>query len=421
MDIKCEYTELVEVHKLVPHPKNPNTHSKEQIERLAKIIDFQGQRSPVTVSKNSGFIVVGHGRLDAMKKLGWEKVAVDYQDFNDEAEEYAHLTADNAIGSWSDLDLSRINNDFLDFGPDLDIDLLGIKDFVIEPIEKLDPQCDEDEVPELKEEPVTKRGDIWLLGNHRVMCGDSTMIDDVEKLMNGEKADMVFTDPPYGVDYSGGIQFTKEGVKKDQREKLENDHSEEIYTNSVPVMAAYCNGPIYTWYADSKGKELYNAISENGDYHAMIVWVKNGGYGALNATYKQKHEPCVFWKPFGKKLNFVGPTTENTIWEINKDGKNKLHPTQKPVELSDRAIRNHKADLVLDLFLGSGSTLIGAEKNKRKCYGMELDEHYCDVIVNRWQKYTGKEAVLEATGQKYSELTQCPEHIKGANDVSEQV
>ena len=132
-----------------------------------------------------------------------------------------------------------------------------------------------------------------------------------------------------------------------------------------------------------------------GDISALIIWVKNGGYGALNAQYKQKHEPCLYWKPKNAtSMNWCGSTTENTIWEIDKDGKNKLHPTQKPVELGVRAISNHKADKVLDLFLGSGSTLIACEKTGRKCYGMELDPHYCDVIIKRWEDYTGKSAKL---------------------------
>ena len=138
MSIRCQYSELVEPHKLVPHPKNPNNHPQDQIERLAKIIDHQGQRSPIVVSKKSGFIVVGHGRLEAMNHLGWEKVAVEYQDFENEADEYAHMTADNAIGEWSRLDLSLINDDMLEFGPDFDVDLLGLNDFKIEPLEKLD-------------------------------------------------------------------------------------------------------------------------------------------------------------------------------------------------------------------------------------------------------------------------------------------
>lgn len=160
----CAFDKEVELHKLVKNPKNPNDHPKEQIERLAKIIDYQGMRSPIVVSNRSGFITKGHGRLEALKSLKWKTAPVDYQDYQDEAQEYADMVADNAIAEWAAQDLGKINSEMLDFGPDFDIDLLGIEDFVIEPIEKFEPQADEDEVPEAPPEPVTKRGDIWLLG-----------------------------------------------------------------------------------------------------------------------------------------------------------------------------------------------------------------------------------------------------------------
>lgn len=163
MKFNCSYLELIEPHKLTPNPKNPNIHSKEQIDRLAKIIDYQGQRSPIVVSNRSGFITKGHGRLEAIKKLGWEKVAIDKQDYEDEAQEYADIVADNAIAEWAQLDLKQINMDFLDLGPELDLEMLGLKDFIIEPLEKLEGLTDEDEVPEVAH-PITRRGDVWLLG-----------------------------------------------------------------------------------------------------------------------------------------------------------------------------------------------------------------------------------------------------------------
>jgi len=223
--------------------------------------------------------------------------------------------------------------------------------------------------------------------SHRLLCGDSTKAEDVDRLMGGEKADMVFTDPPYGVDYSGGIQFSANGdVKKNQREKLENDNSEQIYADTIPVMASITNGPIYTWFAGSKAGTLYNSIKKVGEIHALIIWVKNGGYGALNANYKQRHEPCLYWKPKNGRLNFVGATTENTIWEISKDGRNEFHPTQKPVALAAKAISNHEAKSVADIFLGSGTTMVAAHQLNRKCYGMELSEKYCQIILDRMLK-----------------------------------
>ena len=252
---------------------------------------------------------------------------------------------------------------------------------------------------------ITKRGDLWELGKHRVLCGDSTVEKDVELLMNGKKADMVFTDPPYGVDYSGGLQFDNKGeATKNSRKKLENDNDDSIYSKIVPILAKNCNGAIYTWYAGTRPIHLYNAVEKVGDIHALLIWVKNGGYGALNANYKQKHEPCLYWKSKGKKLNFCGATTETTVWNIDKDGKNKLHPTQKPVELANKAILNHSVGIVMDIFLGSGSTLIACEKNNRICYGMELDEHYCDVIVNRyvdWCKKNEVEYSVKLNGKQY--------------------
>lgn len=398
MEIKihCAHKDVLTIQELKSkfHPENPNEHSDEQIDRIAKILKAQGIRKPVTISLRSGFITAGHGRVLGAERAGLKTFPVDYQEYESEELEYADLTADNAVASWAELDLASINAKIPDLGPDFDIDLLGIESFVLEPAEKLEPGCDEDEVPE-DVEPKTKLGDIYQLGNHRLMCGDSTSIDAVEKLMNGEKAEMGFTDPPYGVNYDGGIQFTANGVKKGQRKRLENDDSSDIYSDVLPILAQTVVGPIYTWYAASQGRDLYNAIFDlDADYHAMIVWVKDGGYGALNAAYKQKHEPCVFWKPKGSTLRWCGPTTENTIWEMKKDKVNKLHPTQKPVELAERALNNHDAISVIDLFGGSGSTLIACEKTNRKCFMMELDPHYCDVIVARWEKYTGKKAVL---------------------------
>ncbi len=403
MKIKCAHDELLDVSKLVPHPQNPNKHPDNQIDRLAKIIDYQGQRSPIVIDKKTGFIVVGHGRAQAIQKLGWEKAAVNFQEFENEAQLYAHMTADNAIAEWAALDLSQINLDIVDLGPDLDIEMLGLEDFEIEPLDKLEPQSDEDAVPEV-DHAITRRGDIWLLGKHRVMCGDSTMIDDVEKLMNGEKADMVFTDPPYGVDYDGGHATEK------RREKLANDDDVNMY--DLPIKNAFIystdNACLYLWFADRFASDVIYGVTDAGySIRNWIIWNKNvAQFGAIGAQYKSKHEPCIYAFKKGKKVNWCGSNNQITVWDINRDHKNDHHPTQKPVLLSEKAFGNHSVAKVLDLFGGSGSTLISSEKNNKKSFTMELSEKYCDVIINRWQNYTGKQATLESTGQTYEQLKQ---------------
>lgn len=417
MKVKCSYDEVVPPHKLVPNPKNPNKHPPEQIERLAKLIDFQGQRHPVIVSKRSGFVVVGHGRLEAIKKLGWDGLAVNYQDFESEAEEFAFVTSDNAIAEWAELDLSMINKEMLDLGPDFDIDLLGIKDFVIEPVEKFEPQADEDAVPEVVH-PITRRGDIWLLGNHRLMCGDSTMIDDVERLMNGQKADMVFTDPPYNVNFKGqelnnttvnGVQINGHKGANSKHEKIKNDSmpDDEFVSFMSQILAnitMFNTGAWYFSFCDLKLDLLLMPLKQCGyKWKSIIIWVKNQAT-LSGKDYKSRYEPIVYGCPenhfFGERYK------QEDVWEFQRTLKNDLHPTMKPIPLIENAINNSSKHgmIVMDLFLGSGSTLIACEKTSRKCYGMELDEKYCDVIINRWQQYTGKKATLESTGQTYEEL-----------------
>lgn len=403
MIFNCSYDELVDIHKLVPHPQNPNKHPEKQIERLAKIIDYQGQRSPVVVCRDTGFIVVGHGRLEAMKKLGWAQVAVNYQTFKDDAQRYAHMTADNAIADWADLDLAQINADMLDLGPELDLELLGIEDFVLEPIEKLDPGLvDEDDVPEVSE-PITKQGDVWLLGDHRVMCGDSTMIDDVEKLMAGEKADMVYTDPPYGMkldaDYS---KMGDSGIKHNNIKGDHDDFSDDLintifYFDYVKEMFIF-------------GADYFAQLIPNRNSGSWIVWDKrsqgNDKIGVLDGAFGSDFELCWSKNKHKRSIARIMKTNPSPRYKNNEFFEEAYHPTQKPIKLAEWFFEKWCKDLnkCVDLYLGSGSTLIACQKTNRKCYGMELDEHYCDVIVNRWQNYTGKKAVLESNGKTYDEL-----------------
>jgi len=371
---------------ITPYAQNAKKHPKKQIEQVANSIKEFDMNQPIVVDKQ-GVIIVGHGRYEALQSLGME-IKDEYIKIVDLTEEQAkaYRLADNKLNE-SEWDMNLVLEELKGLSEDM-LSLTGFdSDLIIEADEK------DDEVPEIPEEPQSKLGDLYELGQHRVLCGDSTKIEDVERLMDGKKADMVFTDPPYGVDYSGGIQFTKSGVKKEQRERLLDDQvGTDIYKEVVPILSSFCNGAIYLWFSDTHALPVYQAVEEVGDIHALIIWEKNGGYGAMNANYKQKHEPCLYWKPKGKKLDFCGATTETTIWKIDKDGKNKLHPTQKPVELSLKAIKNHSVGLIMDLFLGSGATMIACEKLNRSCYGMELDPKYVDVIRKRYHKFvTGDE------------------------------
>lgn len=412
MKINCSYKELVDVHELVPHPKNPHIHSPEQIERLADLISYQGQRHPVIVSNLSGFIVVGHGRLEAIKKLGWKEVAVDYQDFENEAQEYAFIVSDNAIGKdeWAVLDKSMINNDIVDFGPELDILNLGFKDFELVIGDTLEPQTDEDEVPEVKN-PITKRGDIWLLGNHRLMCGDSTMIDDVEKLLDGQEPNTMITDPPYGVKYEAGWRAEAKGVKKTEREvnsNLQNDNRSDWYDAYV----LHKGNIAYVWHASAFTDVVMDGLKRAGfEIKAQIIWNKNV-HALSRSDYQWKHEPCWYAVRKGESHNWLGDRKQKTVWDVQnvmfeKDGGGKTsHPTQKPVSLYKISINNHtnQGEYIYEPFGGSGTSIIAAEKTSRRSLTMELDENYCDVIINRWQNYTGKEATLESTGETYNSL-----------------
>ncbi len=374
------------IKELKPHPKNPNKHSKEQIGRLAALIKYQGWRLPIIVSKQSGFIVSGHGRLEAAKLMGLKEVPVSLQDFTSDEQELAFLVSDNAIASWADLDLASINSFVPDLGPEFDIDLLGIEDFEIEPADKIEPQCDEDEVPEYVE-PTTKLGDLYRLGNHRLLCGDATSIDAVDKLMDRQKADMVFTDPPYGMnldtDYGGSMKDDLEGRAHKSYSKVIGDDSEFNFFDSYALVESISEQ--FWWGADY----YCDKIPKNGSW---LVWDKKTteslqkmfGSDFELCWSKQKHEREI------ARITWSGPFGHNK----KDDGGSKTHPTMKAVKLIEWFFERFKGEKVIDLFGGSGSTLIACEKTKRKCFMMELDPHYCDVIVARWEKYTGKKAEL---------------------------
>lgn len=390
------------VADLIPYARNSRTHSDEQVTQIASSIKEFGFTNPVLIDRDNG-IIAGHGRVMAAKKLGMKEVPCIVADGWTDAQKKAYVIADNKLAlnaGWDNATLALEFAELQELGFDLSLTGFSAQELAaINPIE-VAGLTDEDAVPEAPEVPVTVLGDVWLLGNHRLMCGDSTSIDAVETLMAGQKADMVFTDPPYGVSYTGGLQDKGRGLEGNSRQMIKGDDV-DLYEDAVVIASQYCSGPVFMFYADTVPFGLYRGIEKvGGSVVALLIWKKKGGYGALGASYKPNHEPCVIWRTKGSNLNFIGSTTENRIWEEDRDGQNKMHPTQKPVAIPERAIRNHKADVVLDLFGGSGSTLIACEKTGRHCRMMELDPKYCDVIVKRWEEFTGNKATLEERHDK---------------------
>lgn len=422
MKIECAYDKLVPLSELRQHPKNRNKHPANQIERLAKVLKYQGWRKPITVSNRSGFITAGHGRLEAALKNGWKEVPVDYQDYESEEQEYADLTADNALASWAELDLSGINLDIGDLGPDFDIELLGLQEFTVEPADKIEPKTDEDAIPE-HVEPKTKLGDIYQLGRHRLMCGDSTSIDAVERLMDGAKAELCFTSPPYldQREYGGGIDLSTEHIATFIRTAY-------AHVNYFAVNLGYSRkqgnvNPYWDAYINEARECGLKFLSWN-------IWDKGecGSIGNQSAMFGISHEWIFVFGPNPKDLNRTLPNKNAGLLKRNnstrqRDGSTKQrkdvnvgqfsqlktvyqcsaqkardeidHPARFPVIFPEGYIlaMTDPGDTVYEPFGGSGSTLIACEKTSRSAYLMELDPKYCDVIVARWEKYTGKDAV----------------------------
>ena len=240
------------------------------------------------------------------------------------------------------------------------------------------------------------------------MCGDSTSIDAVEKLMDGCKADMVFTDPPYGVAYEGG--HNKKKRQQIKNDALEGDNLTGLFYGAMvtALTVTHDHAAFYVWYASGKSVETFAAFSDLPlSLRAVIQWYKiKSGLGAFMSQYIPNCEPCIYAFKTGSSPQWFGPSDEKTVWELKKENRNDFHPTQKPVELPERAMKNSSKEgqVILDLFGGSGSTMMAAEKTNRRAYLMELDPKYCDVIINRWQTLTGKDAVLESTGDKFNDL-----------------
>ena len=395
------------ISSIIPYARNSRTHSDEQVAQIAASIKEWGFTNPILIDID-GEIIAGHGRLLAAQKLGLKEVpcitAVGWSD----AQKKAYVIADNklALNAGWDNDMLAI-----EFGElkdlDFNLDLIGFNSDELANILK-EPETegltDEDAVPEAPEVPVTVEGDVWIMGKHRLMCGDSTSIDTLEVLCQNELVDMWLTDPPYNVAYEGK---TKDALTIQNDEMSDEGFRQfltESYTAADAVMKA--GAVFYIWHADSEGYNFRGAAHDSGwQVRQCLIWKKQTMVMGRQ-DYHWKHEPCLYgWKGGAGHL-WATDRKQTTILEFDRPSKNKEHPTMKPVELFEYQMLNNTkgSDKVLDSFAGSGTTAIACEKHGREARLMELDPKYCDVIIKRWQEFTGKSAIHEQSEQTFAEM-----------------
>jgi DNA modification methylase len=375
--------EIVDINTIKPYENNPRKLKDSAIEKVAKSIKEFGFRQPIVVDKEK-IIVVGHTRYRASKKLGLTNVPITIADNLTPEQINAYRIADNRTNEEAEWDIELLKTELKDLQlKDFDLDLTAFDEDQLNNFlfEEKDGLTDEDAVPETPEEPITKLGDIWKLGNHRLMCGDSTILNDIDKLTQKQKPDMIFTDPPYNVAFNG---------RSGKFDVIKNDNLEESeFNNFIDTILNNLNLLNINTYYICCNWAFYGILQKKLKPKACIVWAKN--VFGLGKGYRHQHEFILF-------DGFIDASIKNEsdLWKIKKDSKYQ-HPTQKPVELSSRAITNSSRpnNTILDLFGGSGSTLIACEKLNRKARVMELDPKYCDVIVKRWEQFTGKKAELE--------------------------
>jgi DNA modification methylase len=374
--------QLIKISQVKSNPNNPRLIKNDKFKKLVKSVqDFPEmlELRPIVVDENM-IVLGGNMRLKACIEAGLKEVWIEVADLTEQQKKEFTIKDNVGFGEW---EWDILANEW----EQTELEGWGLDGFPFED-EVLEAEEDNFEVPdEIKTDIVL--GDLFEIGEHRLLCGSSTNADDVVKLMNGNKANMVFTDPPYGVSYVGGVIHGNKINTTHKREMLKNDEV-DVYADFISLLPLVIdNGALYIFYATRNSYELFKPLKENGiDIMAVLAWIKiNTGYADMNSHYKNRYEPFVYCK-IGQKTNFIGATTENTTWEIEKDRDNKLHPTQKPISVPSRAIGNHDAEIVADLFSGSGSTMVASHQLKRKCYGMELDPKYCQVIIDRMKNLT---------------------------------
>jgi DNA modification methylase len=402
--------ELVKVKDVLPYAMNSRVHSDEQVNQIASSIQEWGFTVPILIDEKNT-ILAGHGRIMAAGKLSLDEVPAMKATNWTEAQKKAYVIADNKLAMNSTWDEEMLKLEFEGLQElDFDIDLIGfsadeLSDLLIE--DEKEGLTEDDAVPEIPETPVTVEGDVWILGKHRLMCGDSTSIDSVDKLMP-ETANMIFTDPPYLMDFTGGIHAdgsksfnAKHGaIKNDKMSKADGD---DFLDSINTIIKAKVDGAFYITFYRLGIAQYYSSFDRVGlQCRSLVIWDK-GNHTLSNSDYMSMYEPMFYGWVNNHK--FYGGKNGMDIWRIKRTSKNDLHPTMKPVELVEKAIDDGSQvnGIVLDLFGGSGSTMIASEKKNRVCRMMELDPKYCDVIIKRWEDFTGEKAILESTGVEYDD------------------
>ncbi|UOF82806.1 adenine specific DNA methyltransferase [Caudoviricetes sp.] len=395
------------IDKLIPYAKNSRTHSEEQVAQIAASIKEWGFTTAVLVDE-SGSIIAGHGRLMAARKLGLASLPVMVAKGWSDAQKKAYVLADNKLALNAGWDNDLLALELAELGDlGFDLELTGFSDEEIKalmPVEVEEGLTDPDDAPALAENPITRPGDIWVMGKHRLLCGDSTSVDDLTKLCESQAVDMWLTDPPYNVAYEGGtkekLTIKNDSMGDDQFRQFLRD----AYTAADTVMKA--GAVFYIWHADSEGYNFRGAAKDAGwTVRQCLIW-KRSSLVLGRQDYQWQHEPCLYgWKDGAGHL-WASDRKQTTILEFDKPARNGEHPTMKPVALFEYQLLNNTkgGDIVLDSFGGSGTTLIAAEKNGRVARIMELDPKYCDVIVKRWQQFTGKIAIHAETGEPFAEV-----------------
>ena len=383
------------INDLISAEYNPRQLSKDQYKQIKDSISRFGLVDPIIINKNKerkNIIVGGHQRVKVATDLDYKEVPCIEVDLTYDKERELNIRLNKNTGDWDyDILADMFEMDDLQLWGFSEEDLVGYA-----PEEIKIGKTDDDAIPE-DVDPICKLGQLYQLGEHRLLCGDAAKKEDVELLLDGNKADMVFTDPPYNVDYgekNNPTKYKDRGIKNDNMSKSEWHIFSTKYIKNI---IDYCDGNIYICMSDKELGHLQNVFIENGGkWSSFIIWVKDSLI-ISQKDYHSRHETILYgWRDGLKNRYRIKDRKQDDVWEIDRYKKNDLHPTMKPINLMIKAVQNSSKtkDIILDIFIGSGSTLIACEKTNRKCYGMEIDPHYCDVIIKRWEDYTGQKAEL---------------------------